>query len=46
MNAIFKAVDKVEESLGHSPHPAVTDLPVGAWAVSGSDKEHGALAAR
>jgi uncharacterized membrane protein len=35
MNPIFKAIDQVEESLGHSPHPAITDLPVGAWTVSG-----------
>jgi uncharacterized membrane protein len=34
MSVIFKAIDKVEEALGHSPHPAITDLPVGAWAVS------------
>ncbi len=35
MSVIFEAIDKVEKSLGHSPHPAITDLPVGAWAVSG-----------
>ncbi len=34
MSVIFKAIDKVEEAMGHSPHPAITDLPVGAWAVS------------
>ena len=34
MSAIFKTIDKIEEALGHSPHPAITDLPVGAWAVS------------
>jgi uncharacterized membrane protein len=34
VNAIFKAIDKIEEAMGHSPHPAITDLPVGAWAVS------------
>jgi uncharacterized membrane protein len=34
VNLIFSAIDKVEESLGHSPHPAITDLPVGAWTVS------------
>jgi uncharacterized membrane protein len=35
VNLAFKAIDKVEESLGHSPHPAITDLPIGAWVVSG-----------
>ena len=34
MSIIFEGIDKVEEALGHSPHPAITDLPVGAWAVS------------
>jgi uncharacterized membrane protein len=27
-------IDKTEELLGHSPHPAIVELPVGAWAVS------------
>jgi uncharacterized membrane protein len=27
-------IDKTEELLGHSPHPAVVALPIGAWAVS------------
>ncbi len=27
-------IDKTEELLGHSPHPAVVLLPVGGWAVS------------
>jgi len=27
-------IDKTEEILGHSPHPAIVSLPVGAWAVS------------
>lgn len=35
MNGIFEAIDKIEEKLGRSPHPAITDLPVGAWMVSG-----------
>jgi uncharacterized membrane protein len=34
VDVIFKAIDKIEEGLGHSPHPAITDLPVGAWTVS------------
>ncbi len=34
MNVISTAIDKTEELLGHSPHPAVTDIPIGAWAVS------------
>ncbi len=43
MSAIFKAIDKVEEGLGHSPHPAITDLPVGAWTVSGISDVMGML---
>ncbi len=31
----MQAIDAIEDRLGHSPHPAITDLPVGAWAVSG-----------
>ena len=31
---ITKAIDWTEEQLGHSPHPAVVALPIGAWAVS------------
>lgn len=27
-------IDKTEEILGHSPHPAIVALPIGAWAVS------------
>src|SRR4051812_21920269 len=27
-------IDRVEELLGHSPHPAIVALPIGAWAVS------------
>jgi uncharacterized membrane protein len=27
-------VDKTEELLGHSPHPAIVALPIGAWSVS------------
>jgi len=27
-------VDRTEELLGHSPHPAIVALPLGAWAVS------------
>ena len=34
MNLIFKAVDQVEKLLGHSPHPAIVAVPLGAWAVS------------
>ena len=34
MSMILKTIDKIEEALGHSPHPAITGLPVGAWAVS------------
>ena len=28
------AIDKTEELLGHSPHPAIVAFPIGAWAVS------------
>jgi uncharacterized membrane protein len=34
MDPITKAIDKTEEFLGHSPHPAIVALPLGAWAVS------------
>jgi len=27
-------LDQTEEFLGHSPHPAIIALPIGAWAVS------------
>lgn len=27
-------IDKTEELLGHSPHPAVVAVPIGAWTVS------------
>lgn len=27
-------IDKTEELLGHSPHPAIVSVPIGAWAVS------------
>jgi hypothetical protein len=32
--AITGLVDKAEELLGHSPHPAIVALPIGAWSVS------------
>jgi uncharacterized membrane protein len=31
---ITKAIDKVEDFLGHSPHPAIVAVPLGAFAVS------------
>src|SRR5579872_2704459 len=34
MNILFKLLDKIEEKLGHSPHPAIVSLPLGAWTVS------------
>jgi uncharacterized membrane protein len=34
VNMIFKTIDKIEEALGHSPHPPITDVPIGAWTVS------------
>src|SRR4051812_24122709 len=27
-------IDKTEDLLGHSPHPAIVTVPIGAWAVS------------
>jgi uncharacterized membrane protein len=27
-------IDKTEELLGHSPHPAIDAIPIGAWSVS------------
>lgn len=34
MNPIFRAVDSLETLLGHSPHPAIVAVPIGAWTVS------------
>ena len=34
MDPITGAIDKAEELLGHSPHPAIVMLPLGAFAVS------------
>jgi uncharacterized membrane protein len=34
LDPITRLIDKTEELLGHSPHPAIVALPVGAWAVS------------
>ena len=34
MDPITKSIDKLEEVLGHSPHPAIIGLPIGAWTVS------------
>ena len=34
MDPITGTIDKLEEALGHSPHPAIVALPVGAWSVS------------
>jgi uncharacterized membrane protein len=31
---VTQAIDKTEELLGHSPHPAIVTFPIGAWAVS------------
>ncbi len=31
---ITGSVDKIEELIGHSPHPAIVALPIGAWTVS------------
>jgi uncharacterized membrane protein len=34
MDPISYVVDKTEELLGHSPHPAIVAVPLGAWTVS------------
>jgi uncharacterized membrane protein len=34
MDPITALVEKVEELLGHTPHPAIVTLPLGAWTVS------------
>ncbi len=34
MDPITGKIDKLEEVIGHSPHPAIIALPVGAWTVS------------
>src|SRR3954451_8753315 len=34
MDPITRLVDKTHEILGHSPHPAIVMLPLGAFAVS------------
>jgi uncharacterized membrane protein len=34
ISPITGLVDKAEELLGHSPHPAIVALPIGAWSVS------------
>jgi uncharacterized membrane protein len=34
MDVIAKSVDQVEHLLGHSPHPAIVTVPLGAFTVS------------
>ena len=34
MDPISLVIDKTEELLGHSPHPAIVAVPLGAWTVS------------
>jgi len=34
MNALMKLIDKGNQLLGHSLHPMIVTLPLGAWAVS------------
>jgi len=34
ISPVTRLIDKTEELLGHSPHPAIISLPLGAWAVS------------
>lgn len=34
ISLVTGAVDQIENLLGHSPHPAIVALPLGAWSVS------------
>lgn len=34
MNPISAVIEKTEDLLGHSPHPAIVALPLGAWTFS------------
>lgn len=34
MGVLTNLIDKTEELLGHSPHPAIVTVPIGAWVVS------------
>src|SRR4051795_10017916 len=34
ISPITSVIDKAEELLGHSPHPAIVAFPLGAWCVS------------
>jgi uncharacterized membrane protein len=34
MDPISFVIDKTEELLGHSPHPAIVAVPLGAWTVT------------
>ncbi|WP_165229218.1 DUF2231 domain-containing protein [Aquisphaera insulae] len=34
MDSITGPIDKIEELIGHSPHPAIVAVPLGAWTVS------------
>jgi uncharacterized membrane protein len=31
---VTDAIDKAQEMIGHSPHPAIVAVPIGAWTVS------------
>ena len=33
-NPIALAIDGIEKLMGHSPHPAIVTVPIGAWTVS------------
>jgi len=34
LSPVTALIDKTEELIGHSPHPAIVALPLGAWTVS------------
>lgn len=34
MRPVVKIIDDIEERLGHTPHPAIVAVPIGAWVAS------------
>ncbi len=34
MGVLMNLIDKTEELMGHSPHPAIVSVPIGAWVSS------------
>lgn len=46
MEPVLKLIDKTEQVLGHSPHPAIVWLPLGSWVVSNICDVFGAITQR